>query len=146
MGKYVNVVTSKHFDLFVKECEKWQQRLSLLDWEIMYEHQACEGPNRGEAFFSTYSRCATIRLNTKWNRKVTGYNICKCAFHEMCELLLGELNDIGTNKRAHTLDDVVTEVHRVIRVLENTLFKMSLSERISPKERWQDKVHREMGL
>jgi len=51
---------------------------------------------------------------------VTEYLIKLCAFHEVLELLFIEVRALCPPKKTELLDK---ELHKVIRALENTIFK-----------------------
>jgi hypothetical protein len=117
--------TAKHFALFKKQCQKWLDVFGLKGWESYYIHDdlsKVEGLNKEEAAvaYIATARNATFFLNTKWETPVTDKAITRAAFHEVCELLLGKLNDLARARfvMEHELDEAN---HAVIRTLENVL-------------------------
>lgn len=118
-------VSKKLFNTFKAECEKWLKILGLNDWQVHYRHEKIN--NRAEIHFDCVGRLATIILSTSWpgwdQDLVNEENIKRSAFHEVCELLLGPLNDMVGQRYGLNVDDKEEEIHRVIRTLENTLFE-----------------------
>ena len=117
-------LTQKHFEIFKKECLKWIDFFGLVQWQIHFTFKSLE--NRAQIAFNCVSGCATIILSSKWEENskdfINDYNIRKAAFHEVCELLLGRLNDMVSQRYGLNEGDVDEEIHRIIRTLENKVF------------------------
>ena len=119
-------ITPEHFEIFKKECQKWIEIFGLKNWQINYVHKKLEKA-RARTSFNCVGGIATIFLNTNWDEDATYYfdvnDIRKSAFHEVCELLLGRLNNMVEQRYALHGEDAEEEVHRIIRILENVLWK-----------------------
>ena len=124
-------VTKENFELFKKECTKWINYFGLKDWQVHYTHAKIER-SRAQCCFNCVGRIATMTLNTKWDEInkdfVNDNNIKKTAFHEVCELMLGRLNDMVSQRYELSELDVEEEIHRIIRILENTVFEQVLNK------------------
>jgi len=120
--------SKKDFEIFKVECRKWINILGLKDWQVHFTHTKMDGI-RAQIVFQCIARVATISLNTEWNEwakiSITDQLIKKAAFHEVCELLMGKLNDLATQRFNLDEADVEEEIHRIIRTLENVLWEKS---------------------
>ena len=123
----MNNTTKKHFKLFKQEGKKWQKRLGLMEWEIMFTHLEEEEEetvgSRGTCFAVADLGSAIINLNTKWPEFdiVTHYQIRKTAFHEMCELLMWPLRVLLL---VYFSDGVVRyKIHSILRRMENAFYE-----------------------
>ena len=111
--------TEKHFKIFKEECDLWLKFFGILDWEIHYEHDG------GDARANCYTdqsggQIATLELCKKWETIPTDLIVRKCAFHEVCELMLSEMSyGLG---RHYSWDISNKMTHRVIRRMENSIF------------------------
>lgn len=114
--------TKKDFELFKKECRKWQEILGLKDWYFDFEH---------DLIFDSHEACASMDLNamqvslilsTEWEREPTEEMLKLAAFHEICEVLLGGLSSLGTERFNVSREDMASEVHRVIQRLTYAFF------------------------
>ena len=120
--------TKKHFKIFKKEVKKWINYFGLWDWQIHFAHYAENMTNtRAKVIYNSTGCLATFILNTKWHEHTEDVlnknNIRKAAFHEVCELLLGRLTHIADDRWGWCEADLTIETHRIIRTLENVLWK-----------------------
>jgi hypothetical protein len=111
----------KHYNFFITECKRYQKVLSLYDWQIYYSHMKNES-NLAWCNANEDGANATISLNTDWSyTEPTNEELSRCAFHEVCELLLWKLDEMArigcSPKRCNE------ERHAIIRRLENTVWK-----------------------
>ena len=113
--------TKKDFKEFKAECEKWVGYFGIKDWEITYRSDN-DGDCRGSCASDYASRIAIIALGREFSDIPERLEIKKVAFHEVCELLLSPLRLQGED-RFVTKNEMESSRHRIIRVLENTLFK-----------------------
>jgi len=120
-------ISKKQFELFKKEVLKWLDIFGMKNWQVHFEQRKIE-ENRAQITFNCVSGIAVFTLSTNWDEQnlafVTDENVCKSAFHEVCELLLGRLNDMTEQRYNLSRLDVEEEIHRIIRTLENTVFPM----------------------
>lgn len=118
--------TKKQFEIFKEECEKWVDYFGLKNWQIYYRHVKVEDC-RANCAFNCVGGIATLTLNTDWNEMsddfVNDDAVRKSAFHEVCELLFGRINDMVGQRWGLIEADAEEEIHRLIRILENVIFK-----------------------
>jgi len=110
----------KDFLEFKKEAEYWLEYFGLSDWEVRYSSKELE-VSRGDCSVNIIGKTCNIRLSSKWEYEPARNEVKKCAFHEVCELLLCQLGVLAT--WGHSNDIVTEQLHYVIRTLENTIFK-----------------------
>jgi hypothetical protein len=118
-----NITNDKHFDAFKKECDKWIKIFGLIGWQVDYEHDGDE-KERNLAWCQTniLARRSTIGLVKNWaHQEVTTSEVKRCAFHEVCELLLSRMKIIAETRIIGT-DEIAEENHNLIRILENVLW------------------------
>ena len=114
--------TPEQFEIFKVEFTKWQKFFGLLGWEVSFDHRDIE--HRGTITFDIASRCATVTLGKKWDNydiEIDKVDICKTAFHEACELLLGRLRVLALARFLHQ-EEIDEEVHVIVRTLENVFW------------------------
>ena len=122
-----NYTTKKQFKIFQDQVIKWLEYFGLKGWQVHFIHKKTDA--RAKLIFNCVGRIATFILSADWSKidddgiQITDHDIRKCAFHEVCELLLGRLNDMA--KQRFNLDelDVDEELHHIIRTLENVIFE-----------------------
>lgn len=114
--------TKKDFNEFKAECEKWIEYFGLKDWEIYIYRKDMEA--RADVLFNMSSRMANICLSNETSHTPDKYEIRRCGFHEVCELLLAPLSDVSQEYISRTEHD--RRIHNIIRRLENTIFEESL--------------------
>lgn len=119
-------ISQKQFKIFKAEVEKWIDCFGLKEWQICFLFEKID--NRAEIRYNCVSGIAVFVLNTSWdelnNTWVNDSNVKKTGFHEVCELLLGRLVDMADRRHDVTEAGVEEEKHRIIRTLENVLWKI----------------------
>jgi hypothetical protein len=111
--------SAKDFALFQAECERWQQRLSLGDWEFRCQHDACTG--LAGVMTLVENKLACFTLNTVWDTDPVSNDALKAvAKHEVLHVLLAELEDLGRS-RVNTPALANQIEHAIIRRLEKVL-------------------------
>ncbi len=116
--------TSKHFEIFKKECEKWIDRFGLYGWRFYYTHKD-EDPNN--TFAGCYwpelpqDRVFTLRLTVNISWLFTIRDIKRSAFHEVCEALLYRISYLGLARHL-MVDEISEERHNLIRTLEKAVW------------------------
>ena len=114
------VLTKEHFNIFEKECIKWQTLLGLNGWNVETYFEKDEDNCRATCEAQMADRFAAIVLSKTWDIKPTKKLLDMVAFHEMSELLLTKIDSM---LRIHFNDAVINqELHTIIRTLENLLF------------------------
>lgn len=120
--------TKAQFKIFEKEVAKWVDRFHLGSWEIHCEHKemdifiaSCAADLNGKV--------ATLGLAVNFGEStINTYEIKKCAFHEVIELLLHEYCCI-TISRDYNKEEHERAVHTVIRTLEHGIFDKEYTSR-----------------
>ena len=118
----MNKTTKKHFAIFQKECEKWIEIFGLKGWEVCFEHEE-EKNKLATINYDVVGRLAIFTLSTYWKRTISNYELKRSGFHEVCELLLGRLNIMITQRYDLNEQEQEEEIHAIVRTLENVMFK-----------------------
>lgn len=125
--------TEKHYDIFCKECLYWIKKLSLFKYEYFFKWNEIE--ERANIVIHNDSKIIIITLSTTWyNLEPTPKRIRKSAFHEICEVLLNKLCLIALS-RYFNPDDLESESHSVIRIMENIFFTEDYNRRFIRKKK-----------
>jgi hypothetical protein len=129
-------VSPEQWERFNKHTTYWQVMLGLQDWTVtgkLADKALCDAAQselQDDAGSITIAwvcdsfehHVATVYLREFWEDGVIPqYELDKAAFHEMCHLLLRPIEEMAEKSVAHDL--VMQEIHRTIRVLENTFFE-----------------------
>jgi len=111
----------KHFDIFIKTCEKWAKIYGFLDWDIVYGFDSSKDllGNAARCTVNHDGRTSWISLNR--DADLTIAQVKQYAFHEMTELLLAELQWL-MEERFIDQAEINTSRHRVINVLQKVLY------------------------
>ncbi len=118
----MNKTSKEDFEYFKKQCEYWQDRLSLRDWKLHYLHETYTG---SYAWFRSDvpGKTATLGLSVSWeDEKITKPKLNSSARHEVLHLLLADLVYAG-HARQSTDEDFENTQHAIIRRLEHVLEK-----------------------
>lgn len=116
------------FEEFKKEAKRWIDLFGLKDWKVEYAFSELEDA------YAQYSlqwqgKIALITLNKYPAKESSDYiNVKRTAFHEVCELLLADMEYIALDEEIpYSERKGLTEAarHGVIRRLENSVFLMS---------------------
>lgn len=142
MQKLQSKVSKEQFERFRKHVCYWQVILGLLDWGIeciLADTEVCAAAESDfqDAMDGTITlawvcdtaeqHIATIYLREDMGEYgVRQTEIDKAAFHELCHLLFVPLERMGV--RGTPTMDVLIEIHRLIRVLENTFYENQKKE------------------
>lgn len=117
--------TTKHFDTFVKECNKWIRFFGLFDWNVEYFHGSNDDLEKSSKAYFYHNRVArgcAIYLSRDFHEKIITIDLKRSAFHEIVEsLLLGDVR-LMLYDRGYTSDEVDREIHKLVRTFENTVF------------------------
>ena len=115
--------TAKHFEIFKKECERWQKAFGLLNWEFNFYHSKEDERSIATTECDNDNRVAFITLNTGLEDvEITNYEIKKSAFHEVMEVLLYSIRYIAEERYVNECE-IDTEIHNIIRTLEHVVFE-----------------------
>ncbi|HDY86925.1 MAG TPA: hypothetical protein ENH82_02280 [bacterium] len=118
--------TPKQYEIFQVEVKKWIEIFGLKDWQIHFQHKSTIS-SRAQVRFDSIGCIATFTLATSWNELdktfLNDTAIKKAGFHEVCELLLGRLRKMTGQRYGLLEGDIDEEIHRIIRILENTIWE-----------------------
>lgn len=120
-------LTEEDFQIFKAECKKWLDFFGITEWEISYSFEYLE--SRAESRIHWRGKQCTFCLTThspKWDK----FDARKSAFHEVCELLLTEMEFTALDEEIPYKERKgLTESarHGVIRRLENSVFRNGIS-------------------
>jgi len=115
--------TKRHFELFKKECKKWQKAFGIFYWEFYFDHRDDLGDSESAVLYAVDGKQATFILSKTITFPVTDALVKRAAFHEVMELLLGPLSHLSESRFDVTQERLDQERHAVIRVWENFIFK-----------------------
>lgn len=122
---------STYFDIFKEECLYWIDVFGL-HYDLLILEKEGEGANRAQTGADHSSKNVVIFFNTSWGdgdpEGQTDESVRRAAFHEVCEVLL---NPIDTMLSLYYTEHLIEpERHRVIIILENTLWKPDYERRL----------------
>ena len=117
--------TAEDFKLFKAEAEYWIEKFHLREWRFLFVHRDNPDVPNSCAWIlrDPRGRITTIGLTVDWGEdgweEISDFNVCKSAFHEICELMLADIIaiaeiDICPTDRA----DLETYGHALIRRME----------------------------
>jgi len=114
--------TKKDFEEFKKECWFWINYFGLQSYEWDIRHETPSTKDARADYEVLYKpRYVCVRLNIFWSVNKSKNEIKVCAFHEICHIMLLGLSEMAYN--FYSDGRVEIEEHKIISILENTLFK-----------------------
>ena len=118
-----NIPTPEDVKLFAQSVRKWQQVLSLGDWRIEKGSKPAKAA-MASVEFNDIARLATYRLGDFGAEKITPDSLDKTALHELLHVFLHDLITVAQDPKS-SQDEVDTQEHRVVNLLENLLTRDS---------------------
>ena len=118
-----NIPTPQDVALFAQSVKKWQQVLSLGDWRIEKGMKPAKAA-MASVEFNDIARLATYRLGDFGAEKITPDSLDKTALHELLHVFLHDLITVAQDPKS-SQDEVDTQEHRVVNLLENLLTRHS---------------------
>ena len=118
-----NIPTPQDVALFAQSVKKWQQVLSLGDWRIEKGMKPAKAA-MASVEFNDIARLATYRLGDFGAEKITHDSLDKTALHELLHVFLHDLITVAQDPKS-SQDEVDTQEHRVVNLLENLLTRDS---------------------
>jgi hypothetical protein len=117
-------VPKKAFAEFKRACKYWIDIFGLKGWEIYFEFGNADNDAYAECEYDYKTKTATLRLTNECEsrQELNELQPDKRAFHEVCHLLLSGLDEMVNSKIRISKVDLNTEVHNVIRTLENAIY------------------------
>lgn len=120
--------TVDDFKIFKTECQRWIEILGLKGWKIFYEHNDSTIDAYAHFSYNQTSKQATITLTKTWKEeKPSKEFIQQTAFHEICEIFLAKIRTLAEDRSA-TENNIIEEIHTIVRTLENVLWKPTLNK------------------
>ena len=123
MGAKSFKTTKAHFKIFKEEVEYWIEQFGLRSWRwyILHEHRADDAL---AGYGADYEGCTVaVHLEPDWeDTEVTNERLRLSAFHEVCHVLLTNLVRAAEDRYVEK-GRIDEEEHRIIRILENAVFK-----------------------
>ena len=95
--------TAKDFKLFKQECQKWIEYFGLINWRISYFGEQLD-VDYAVCSWDIEGRCASITFSKYISEDVEFPNIKKCAFHEVCELFLADLQSLANTRYTTSIE------------------------------------------
>jgi len=119
--------TKKHYKFFKKQANIWVDKFNLREYEVHFDHENSKALPTAIAWcgINWKGRTCTIGLAQDWtHNKINKRELSKSAFHEVCELLLGDITILGKIELTENQkDDMEQYTHAVIRRLEQVVWK-----------------------
>lgn len=117
-------LTDLDFSVFKAEAKKWIEVFGLKDWAVTFDFAPLEN-SIAECLVNWSAKAALVTLGKFPRGEGTQEDIKRAAFHEVCELLLTDMEYTALNEEIpHDERKLMTEIarHAVIRRLENSIF------------------------
>jgi len=131
--------TSKeNFEFFKEEVSYWAGFLGIFQWDFRVFHMR-DDDALARVDMDGDGRVVCVTLAKTWERdKISNYSLSKTAFHEVCEVLLFDLNQLASPfvKKSR----VEEAIHKIIRRMENTIFEYEY------KRRFPERLSKEHGV
>ena len=118
-----NIPTPQDVALFAKSVQKWQHVLSLGEWRIEKGIKPAKAA-MASVEFNDIARLANYRLGDFGAEKITPDSLDKTALHELLHVFLHDLITVAQDPKS-SQDEVDTQEHRVVNLLENLLTRDS---------------------
>ena len=113
----------KNFQYFEKCVKKWQGFFGLTDYRISVRHEKLKMENAlASVDFDITDRWARIILNRNWVENPSLHRLERTAMHEMCHLLIAELESL-TTQRFIQEDTIRRTYEAIVARLENFLVR-----------------------
>ena len=113
-------ITSDHYELYQKYVHEWLDIFKINDYSIHFV-QETDDDKYAWCMWKIEDRICVFGISTYWDTVPSDEFVCKIAFHEVWELLLGELHSLAECRFVQERE-IETAVHSIIRRMENTVF------------------------
>lgn len=124
----MNKTTKKQFEIFKHEVRRWINVFGLdATWSVHIYHEKLKEGIIGECSWMYTGKVARISLNTELPKDISQEEACveKTAFHEVCELLLAEMQSLINERFGVSVEDKIRASHCVIRTLEKVIYEQA---------------------
>lgn len=126
MKKLTKKQIDKNIQTFTKAVKKYQRMFNLLDWRVVVNEQI-KPDVRASCYTVNSGQIANICYSLSWvnNPETTAQELKTSAFHEIMELMLMNMRVLAEDRNMLRDEELVDkEVHKIIRILENTVFPL----------------------
>lgn len=123
--------TDEQFEAVKDEARKWIEYFGLSEWEIFFRCEHMENLDQARCYANIEGKVCTLELARWQGEACMESEIRKSAFHEVCELLLREMECLALDSDipcALREKFMIAAKHGVIRRLENSLYRRSKEE------------------
>lgn len=133
MGRKVFETTDEQFEIFVEAVGYWKEYFGILDADINVTHEdieidSAEGCCSGNASNRVFTICLNKVINDGGvGNYLTDDGIKEIAAHEVLEVFFYPIRGLALDRNGDW-DQIDTEIHRLIRTLENVLLKPIIQE------------------
>jgi hypothetical protein len=136
MEKRSKMTKQQKISFFKAEVKRFIKYFGLYDYEIIFDEQKNEDA-RATTYFYYYddrNNADAQNVDVCWSKEwiesnLTKKEISKTAFHEVLEIMLYKLQELARCRNIIvTKLEVKQEKHRIIRILENTIFEIILDK------------------
>jgi hypothetical protein len=115
--------------MYKSSVEKWLEKLGLANsFLVNFTHK--RGDGTASVNVNTVARSLRFNLCATWIRPVTKQEIERCAIHEVCHALLGQMTDIvnrGLKKTLQVAEYEERDEEFVVVTLENFIMREIVS-------------------
>lgn len=119
-------ISTKQFEIFKAECQKWIAVFGLINWEFHFKHKEMDNGNIAFCYRDLNNHVAELSLCKTWpDEPVILLNegaIRKAAFEEVCHVFLYRLSS-NAFARFIMEHEIHEAEHAIIRVLQGVLMK-----------------------
>jgi hypothetical protein len=123
-------ITNKQFKIYKKEAKKWIKHFGLYGWTVKYAiNKELLGDGLAGVLPDLDARTVVFLINEEWGIPPNKKDIRLVAFHEVCELMLFRLRTLAKARYVQSEFDIDEEIHNIIKILENRMFKNDRSNK-----------------
>jgi hypothetical protein len=132
------MTTQQKIQFFTNEVQYYIEYFGLIDWKLFVNEINKEEVEKEKELCATCyvgeieNRHVVISYNKEWiNEENCLQTISQVAFHEVMELMLSRLNAFSNSREFYIPESIIIEeIHKIIRTLENKVFKLINDKRI----------------
>jgi len=122
---------------FTNEVQYYIEYFGLIDWKL-FVNEINEVEKEKESLCATCyvgeieNRNVVISYNKEWIEEENCLQtISRVAFHEVMELMLSRLNGFASTRDFYVSEAmIIEEIHKIIRTMENKVFKLINENRV----------------
>lgn len=114
-------ITKKHFNMYKESTYKWLNEFQINDYRVCFVLEDNDD-DYARVNWDDADKICVFSISKEWDMKPTEKSICKVAFHEVWELILGGLRRLAEDRYVEEREILIAN-HSIIRRLENTVFE-----------------------